>query len=139
MTFKHPLKSKRYHIHALLKAEHVQSQIAKVLNQHKSTISRKLSRSNGSRLYRPKQACEIPADRVQNIRNANTMLIWVNVQAQLLLQLQWSPEQIAINLHISHETLYLRVFFVQALGGTLWKSFPCQSQERNRYAGGRDR
>jgi IS30 family transposase len=42
--------------------------------------------------------------------NANTVPAWVNDQAQLLLQLQWSPEQIASNLPISHETVYLRVY-----------------------------
>jgi hypothetical protein len=30
------------------------------------------------------------ADRAQNSRNANTLPAWVNGQAQLLLQLQWS-------------------------------------------------
>jgi len=138
-TYKHISQAERYQIHALMKAGHNQSQIAKVLDRSKSTISRELSRNTGSRGYRPKQACEMSADRAQNSRNANTVPAWVNDQAQLLLQLQWSPEQIASKLPISHETVYLRVYADKAQGGTLWKNLRCQKQKRKRYAGGRDR
>jgi len=139
MTYKHLSQAERYQIHALMKAGHNQSQIAKVLDRSKSTISRELSRNTGSRGYRPKQACEMSADRAQNSRNANTVPAWVNDQAQLLLQLQWSPEQIASKLPISHETVYLRVYADKAQGGTLWKNLRCQKQKRKRYAGDRDR
>ena len=47
---------KRYQIAILRKAGHNQTQIAKHLGVHKSTISRELSRSLGKRGYRPKQA-----------------------------------------------------------------------------------
>ena len=139
MTYKHLSQAERYQIHALMKAGHDQSQIAKVLDRNKSTISRELSRNTGSRGYRPKQACEMSADRAQNSRNANTVPAWVNDQAQLLLQLQWSPEQIASKLPISHETVYQHVYADKAQGGTLWKNLRCQKQKRKRYAGGRDR
>jgi len=139
MTYKHLSQAERYQIHALMKAGHNQSQIAKVLDRSKSTISRELSRNTGSRGYRPKQACEMSAERAQNSRNANTVPAWVNDQAQLLLQLQWSPEQIASKLPISHETVYLRVYGDKAKGGTLWKNLRCQKQKRKRYAGDRDR
>ena len=139
MTYKHLSQAERYQIHALMKAGHDQSQIAKLLDRHKSTISRELSRNTGSRGYRPKQACEMSADRAQNSRNANTVPAWVNDQAQLLLQLQWSPEQIASQLPISHETVYQHVYADKAQGGTLWKNLRCQKQKRKRYAGGLER
>jgi IS30 family transposase len=139
MTYKHLSQAERYQIHALMKAGHDQSQIAKLLDRHKSTISRELSRNTGSRGYRPKQACEMSADRAQNSRNANMVPAWVNDQAQLLLQLQWSPEQIASKLPISHETVYQHVYADKAQGGTLWKNLRCQKQKRKRYASGRDR
>ena len=63
----------------------------------------------------------------------------MNNQAQLLLQLQWSPEQIASKLPISHETVYLHVYADKAQGGTLWKNLRCQKKKRKRYAGGRER
>jgi IS30 family transposase len=122
-----------------MKAGHDQSQIAKVLDRNKSTISRELSRNTGSRDYRPKQACEMSAARKQNSCTANTVPAWVNDQAQLLLQLQWSPEQIASKLPTSHETVYLRIYADKAQGGTLWKNLRCQEQKRKRYACGRDR
>ena len=120
-------------------AGHDQSQIAKLLDRHKSTISRELSRNTGSRGYRPKQACEMSADRAQNSRNAPTVEPWVREAACALLCIQWSPEQIASQLPISHETVYQHVYADKAQGGTLWKHLRCQKQKRKRYAGGRDR
>ena len=37
MTYKHHSQAERYQIHALMKAEHDQSEIAKVLDRNKST------------------------------------------------------------------------------------------------------
>ena len=139
MTYKHLSQAERYQIHALMKAGHDQSQIAKLLDRHKSTISRELSRNTGSRGYRPKQACEMSADRAQNSRNAPTVEPWVREAACALLCIQWSPEQIASQLPISHETVYQYVYADKAQGGTLWKHLRCQKQKRKRYASGRDR
>ena len=139
MTYKHLSQAERYQIHALMKAGHDQSQIAKLLDRHKSTISRELSRNTGSRGYRPKQACEMSADRAQHSRNAPTVEPWVREAACALLCIQWSPEQIASQLPISHETVYQHVYADKAQGGTLWKNLRCQKQKRKRYAGGRDR
>jgi IS30 family transposase len=139
MTYKHLSQAERYQIHALMKAGHDQSQIAKVLDRNKSTISRELSRNTRSRGYRPKQACEMSADRAQNSRNASTVAPWVKEQANALLRVQWSPEQIASQLPISHETVYQHVYADKAQGGMLWKNLRCQKQKRKRYAGGRER
>ena len=139
MTYKHLSQAERYQIHALMKAGHDQSQIAKLLDRHKSTISRELSRNTGSRGYRPKQACEMSADRAQHSRNAPTVEPWVREAACALLCIQWSPEQIASQLPISHETVYQYVYADKAQGGTLWKHLRCQKQKRKRYASGRDR
>ncbi len=77
MTYKHLSQAERYQIHAPMKAGHDQSQIAKLLDRHKSTISWELSRNTGSRGYRTKQASEISADRAQHSRNAPTVEPWV--------------------------------------------------------------
>ena len=139
MNYKHLSQVERYQIYALMKAGHDQTQIAKLLDRHKSTISRELSRNRGLKGYRPKQACATAAKRSEKSRNAATMLPWVAEQAACLLKLQWSPEQIAGKLPVSHETLYLHVYSDKARGGTLWKNLRCQKQKRKRYAGGRDR
>ena len=122
-----------------MKAGHDQTQIAKLLDRHKSTISREISRNRGLKGYRPKQACAIATKRSEKCRNAATVPPWVAEQAACLLKLQWSPEQIAGKLPVSHETLYQHVYSDKARGGTLWKNLRCQKQKRKRYAGGRDR
>jgi len=139
MNYKHLSQVERYQIYALMKAGHDQTQIAKLLDRHKSTISREISRNRGLKGYRPKQACAIATKRSEKCRNAATVPPWVAEQAACLLKLQWSPEQIAGKLPVSHETLYLHVYSDKARGGTLWKNLRCQKQKRKRYAGVRDR
>jgi IS30 family transposase len=139
MNYKHLSQVERYQIYALMKAGHDQTQIAKLLDRHKSTISREISRNRGLKGYRPKQACAIATKRSEKCRNAATVPPWVAEQAACLLKLQWSPEQIAGKLPVSHETLYRHVYSDKARGGTLWKNLRCQKQKRKRYAGGRDR
>ncbi len=103
-----------------MKAGHDQTQIAKLLDRHKSTISRKLSRNRGPKGYRPKQACATTTKRSEKSRYAATMPSWVAEQAACLLKLQWSPEQIEVKLPVSHEALYQPVYSDKARGGTLW-------------------
>ena len=122
-----------------MKAQHNITQIARLLGRDKSTISRELRRNAGCRGYKAKQACELACKRSESSRNANTLAPWVKEQASALLRLQWSPEQIASKLPLSHESLYLHVYADKAHGGTLWKNLRCQKQKRKRYASGRDR
>jgi len=48
MKYKHLSQAERYQIYTLMKAGHDQTQIALLLNRHKSTISRELIRNTGS-------------------------------------------------------------------------------------------
>ena len=139
MNYKHLSQIERYQIHSPMKAQHNITQIARLLGRDKSTISRELRRNAGCRGYRAKQACELACKRSESSRNANTLAPWVKEQASALLRLQWSPEQIAGKLPVSHESLYLHVYADKAHGGTLWKNLRCQKQKRKRYASGRDR
>jgi len=47
-----------------------QSQIATLMDRHKSTISRELARNMGLKGYRPKQACLLAEERSLGSRNA---------------------------------------------------------------------
>ena len=105
----------------------------------RSAISRELGRNEGCRGYLPNQACELALVRSQGSRNAREVKPRVICQADVLLGLQWSPEQIAGKLPVSHETLYLHVYTGKANGGKLWKNLRCQKQKRKRYAAGQDR
>src|SRR6266508_3950958 len=57
-TYKQLTSEQGYQISGLKRMEHTQTEIAKALEVHKSTISRELCRNTGERGYRPKQANE---------------------------------------------------------------------------------
>jgi IS30 family transposase len=139
MTYHHLSQEERYQISALLKAGLTQAQISLNLGRHKSTISREVSRNSGLRGYRPRQACLLAESRALNSRNARqiTDADWLCVESYL--REQWSPEQIASEVSMSHETIYRHVYADKAIGGDLYKSLRCQRKRRKRYAGGRDR
>ena len=52
---------------------------------------------------------------------------------------QLSPEQVAAELPISHETLYQHIYAGKAGGGALWKNLRCQRRRKKRYASGVER
>ena len=139
MTYHHLSLEERYQISALLKAGLTQAQISLNLGRHKSTISREVSRNSGLRGYRPRQACLLAENRAPNSRNARqiTDADWLCVESYL--RDQWSPEQIASEVSMSHETIYRHVYADKAVGGDLYKSLRCQKKRRKRYAGGRGR
>jgi IS30 family transposase len=60
MTYQHLSQAERYQIYILMKDGKTQSQIATLMDRHKSTISRELARNTGLKGYRPKQ---VPASR----------------------------------------------------------------------------
>lgn len=99
-----------------MKVGYDQSEIAQQLDQHKSSISLELSRNTGSCGYRPRQACEMSIHRSHNSRNPSALAPWVKEQANALLRVQWSSEQIAARLLISHETVYQHVYADKAQG-----------------------
>ena len=72
-------------------------------------------------------------------RNELTIKPWFKEQANELIRWQWSPEQIAGKLPVSHEMLYQQAYADKKTGGDLWKNLRCQKQKRKRYASGRDR
>ena len=87
MTYKHLNQVKKYQIHALTKAGHNQSQIARLLDRNKSTISRELGRNRGARGWRSKQACKLSANREQKPHNAANVAQWVWQEARTKLRL----------------------------------------------------
>lgn len=137
--YKHLSREERYQIHSLLRARHSLSEIARLLGRHRSTISRELSRGRGQRGYRAEQACRKAAERAQRSRNARRLEAAVFSDVALYLGLQWSPEQIADKLAISHESVYQHVYADKAAGGHLHQNLRSQKPRRKRYLQGRDR
>ena len=139
MTYTHLSQTERYQIHALMSAGQTQAKIAQILGRHKSTISRELMRGSGQRGYRPRQAQRLCDERSRCSRNALRISPEVWDEAEALLGLQWSPEQIASHLPISHETVYQKLYADKVQGGHLWRALRCQKKRRKRYASGHDR
>ena len=140
MNYKHLSQAEKYQIHALMKAGHNQSEIAKVLDLNKSSVSRELARNSVTKGCPPiQEASELAAMRCERSRNACKVTLRGGLQACQLLQLQRITSKIVARLHICHEELYQHVPADKAHGGVIWKSLLCQRQKRSRYAGGRDR
>lgn len=131
-------QEERYQIHALMKAGHNQTEIAQLLERHKSTISRELRRNKGLRGYRPSQAQRIAQSRREaKAQPRITSQTWDLVER--LLQEDWSPEQVslwlAVTMHISisHEWIYQYILQDKRMGGRLYRHLRCQKQRRKRY------
>jgi IS30 family transposase len=139
MRYTHLTQAERYQIQILQKAGHDQSVIAKLMNRHKSTISRELRRNRGLRGYRPKQAHEFAIERMGGAHNGPRVdaATWRFVDAKL--GMLWSPEQISgylkVNHHrtVSHESIYQRIYADKRAGGDLHMALRCQKARRKRY------
>ncbi len=87
-----------------------QTQIAQLLNRHKSTVSREIGRNTGPKGYRSKQACLLAEERSLGSRNAARISPVDWAETIDYLEQKWSPEQIANHIGISHETIYRHVY-----------------------------
>jgi len=115
------------------------TEIAKNLGRSKSTISREIRRNKGGRGYRPKQADRLAEERSIDSRNARRIDPDVLKSAFDRIAEQLSPEQVAAELPISHETLYQDIYANKAAGGAIWKNLRCQKKRKKRYASGVER
>ena len=136
-TYAQLTQEQRYQIYALKKMGHNQTEIAQVLEVHKSTISRELRRNEGRRGYRPQQAQRQALKRRRKAVPRITAELWALVDR--LLRQDWSPEQISGRLKrergicISHEWIYQHVLEDKIVGGSLYRHLRCQKQRRKRY------
>ena len=109
-TYTQLTQEQRYQIYALMKAGHNQSEIAHLINVHKSMISRELRRNCGMKGYRPKQAHQFTLNRRKKAKCRIKGSTWTMIET--LLRKDWSPEQVPgwlkenYGLQISHEWIY---------------------------------
>ena len=139
MTYKHLSQNERYQIFCLMKEGLNCTEIAKNLGRSTSTISREIVRNKGGRGYRPKQAERLAQERSVGSRNARRIEPDVLKAAFDRIAEQLSPEQVAAELPISHETLYQHIYADKAAGGALWRNLRCQKKRKKRYASGVER
>jgi len=137
-TYQQLTQEQRYQIYALKRAGHNQTEMAALLNVHKSTISRELRRNSGKRGYRPKQAhglCLVR--RKAKTRARISTADWDRIDA--LIRQDWSPEQISSRLleeggpAISHEWIYQHIYTDKQAGGDLHTHLRCRKKRRKRY------
>ena len=136
-TYTQLTHEQRYQIYVLLKAGHIQSEIAHHMEIHKSTISRELRRNRGLKGYRPKQAQQFALNRRKKARYRIEAFTWVLIEA--LIRQEWSPEQVSdwlkvnYGLQISHEWIYQYILMDKHAGGDLHRHLRCQKKRRKRY------
>jgi IS30 family transposase len=138
-TYKQLTSEQRYQISVLKKIGYGQTEIAKELEVHKSTISRELSRNMGERGYRPKQANEKAIERRAKATTRKSILAetWEVVEEKL--RQDWSPEQVSgwlercQALRISHEWIYQHILVDQQAGGDLHTHLRQHGKRRKRY------
>jgi IS30 family transposase len=130
----------RYQIHAWFKAGLNQTEIAKEIGCHKSTISRELRRNRGKRDYYALLAHLLAAKRRRNSHKPRiSKRTWRLIERYL--RLDWSPQQIhgwlkrQRKLTVSPERIYQHIYADQRRGGTLYRHLRSQKKQRRRYRG----
>ncbi len=142
ITYTQLTQAQRYQISVLLKIGQSQTEIAKMIGKHKSTISREVGRNQGQRGYRPKQAQQMSMDRRKKATPRIQAATWALIESKL--QEDWSPEQISdwlkqnTDIQVSHERIYQYILADKRAGGSLHKHLRCQKKRRKRY-GSNDR
>lgn len=128
----------RYGIYLLHKTGHKQSELARVIGVHKSTISRELRRNSGGRGYRYKQAHVLALDkRKGKVRPIIDDSIWTFIET--LIRKEWSPEQIRgwmnanMEMTVSHEWIYQYIYKDKQSDGSLHLHLRCRKKRKKRY------
>jgi IS30 family transposase len=128
----------RYQISFLKNKGLSQTEIAKELRVHKSTVSRELKRNTGGRGYLPRQAQRKALNRRKDkVSPRIPESTWVLVKKYL--KQDWSPEQISgwliaeKGICISHESIYQYALADKKSGGNLYKHLRCQKKRKKRY------
>lgn len=121
-------------IYSLKKAGISQAEIAEEIGCTQPTISRELSRNQGLKGYRHKQAQRLTTQRQEQKRKrARVITPEIAVDIKQRLRKKHSPEQISIVLKsVSHETIYRYIIEDRANGGTLYQELRINSKRRYR-------
>ena len=140
MSYKQLTQEQRYTIYRLMKKGFSKSSISVIIDVHRSTVYRELTRNTGQRGYRYKQAQKLTEERRLNSPKHVCFTQSVQELVVFYLKQDWSPEQISCslkgrkNIHISHERIYQFIWSEKHSGGTLYKHLRySQKKKRKRY------
>jgi len=126
-----------------LNTGHNQTEIAKEVGVHKSTISRELKRNRGKRGYRHKQAQRFAKNRRKKPKRRITAEDWHKVERYL--RKDFSPEQVShwvlkyFCIQVSHEWIYQYIWEDKRNGGKLYKHLRHKKKYRKQSARGDNR
>jgi len=144
MSYRQLTPEERYMLAALRRQGCNQSEIARSLGRHRSTICREVRR-NSCHLdghYRPSKAQERTNGRRTRSRRNQRFTAQDFATVDALLRRQWSPEQVSGHLArqgrllISHETIYRHVWRDKREGGLLYTHLRgARKRRRKRYGG----
>jgi IS30 family transposase len=140
MAYTHLTAEERHYIETRHKMKDSTTEIALVLGRSQSTISRELRRNRGQRGYRYKQAHakaqQRHADKPKVVKLTPELVGSIGV----LLEAQWSPEQISGRLKadgkatVCHEAIYQHVLKDKREGGKLYLNLRRHAKKyRQRY------
>ncbi len=140
MAYHQITSEERYMLSALRRQGLNQSQTARALGRHRSSISRELRRNRSAwdGGYRPFVASHRARARRSRSRRNRSFNADDFRLVNWFLRKRWSPEQIAGHLRkdgalsISHETIYVHVWNDKAAGGSLYKHLRCASKKRRK-------
>jgi IS30 family transposase len=127
----------RYQIYFMLKMGFNQTDIAKEVGVHRSTISRELRRNQGQRGYRAKQAHRFALSRRNKTKTYITPETWDWIEK--MIRQDWNLEQISgrlkyeENTHISHEWICQHIYKDKHNDGNLHLHLRCKKKRRKRY------
>ena len=125
-------------ISMMSKEEYTQTEIARIIGCHQSTISKELSRNRGLRGYRPKQAQKMAFER-KNGKEARGRVIVGDCEFEVIVRLEskHSPEQISGALGgggtVSTSAVYNYVYEDKRNGGLLYMNLRINGKRRYRH------
>jgi len=143
-SYHHLTREQRNEIYLSLKTGKSHSTIAQELGVSRSTISREIHRNRGDRGYRPKQADEKAEARKTAKPKRRDCTPQTQERISVLLQLEWSPQQIAGRLasegvRVSHERIYQYIYADKKTGGSLWTHLRQARKKYRKRISGKDR
>ncbi|MEZ9542699.1 IS30 family transposase [Vibrio sp. 10N.286.48.C11] len=138
MNYQQLTEGRRYQISALLERGISVSEIAKTVKCHRSTIYRELKRSGKKEQYLPDKAHQQSVAKRRQARKYRILQPRIDF-IELLLSIDWSPEQISNVLthagaKVSHEWIYRYVARNKRQGGKLFRHL---RQGHKRYRRGK--
>jgi len=137
MAYAHVTEEERNFIYRWRQDDISFREIARRLGRAASSICRELTRNQGLRGYRPKQAHE-KAQAQAKRPGPRRFTDEVRADAESRLKEGWTPEMISERARfdgrpsVCKETIYKHVYADAKAGGTLWKNLPRARRKRRR-------